>query len=63
MLQTLRLDRYPFLAMATILLGSYAIASLSWHLLEKPFLRLKRFFESKPIGNDSADNQTVVVPH
>ena len=63
MVQTLRLDRYPFLAMTTILLGSYAIAALSWHLLEKPFLRLKRFFESKPVGNDSADNQSVVVPH
>lgn len=63
MVQTLRLDRYPFLIMPTILLASYALAALSWHLLEKPFLRLKRFFESKPVPNDSADNQLVVVPH
>jgi peptidoglycan/LPS O-acetylase OafA/YrhL len=63
MVQTLRLDRYPFLIMPTILLASYALAALSWHLLEKPFLRLKRFFESKPVPNDSADNQLVVVSH
>jgi peptidoglycan/LPS O-acetylase OafA/YrhL len=63
MVQTLHLGRYPFLIMPTILLASYAVAALSWHLLEKPFLRLKRFFESKPVPNDSADNQLVVVPH
>jgi peptidoglycan/LPS O-acetylase OafA/YrhL len=63
MVQTFRLDRYPFLVMPAILLASYALAALSWHLLEKPFLRLKRFFESKPLRNDSADNQFVVVPH
>jgi len=28
------------------LAGSYLIASASWYLLEKPFLRLKRFFEN-----------------
>jgi len=61
--ETVRLDRYPFLVMPTILLASYASAALSWHLLEKPFLRLKRFFESKPVRNDGADNQFVVVTH
>jgi len=63
MVQTLRLDRYPFLVIPMILLASYAIAALSWHLLEKPFLRLKRFFESKSVGNDGEGNQFVVVPH
>jgi peptidoglycan/LPS O-acetylase OafA/YrhL len=63
MVQTLRLDRYPFLVMPTILLVSYATAALSWHLLEKPFLRLRRFFESKPVRNDSAGNQFVSVRH
>ena len=61
--QSFRLDRYPFLVMPIILLTSYAAAALSWNLLEKPFLRLKRFFESKPVLKDRADKQFVVVPH
>jgi len=61
--QSFRLDRYPFLVMPIILLASYAMAALSWNLLEKPFLRLKRFFESKPVRKDRSDNQFVVVPH
>jgi peptidoglycan/LPS O-acetylase OafA/YrhL len=61
--QALRLDRYPLLVMPMILFTSYATAALSWHLLEKPFLRLKRFFESKPVGQGGAGNQFVVVPH
>ena len=48
--ETLRLDRNPFLPLPIIFVASYAIAALSWNLLEKPFLRLKRFFESKPAG-------------
>jgi peptidoglycan/LPS O-acetylase OafA/YrhL len=63
MVEALRLDRYPLLVMPTILLASYAAAALSWHLLEKPFLRLKRFFESKPVRKDRADNPFAVVPH
>jgi peptidoglycan/LPS O-acetylase OafA/YrhL len=62
MVQALRLDRYPFLVVPVILLTSYALATLSWHLLEKPFLGLKRFFESRPVRNDGADNQFGVVP-
>jgi len=46
--QVFHLDRNPLLPMAFILVMSYAIALLSWNLLEKPFLRLKRFFESEP---------------
>jgi peptidoglycan/LPS O-acetylase OafA/YrhL len=46
MVQTLHLDRHPFLPLPFILVTSYAIAVLSWNLLEKPFLKLKRFFES-----------------
>ena len=48
--ETLRLDRNPFLPLPIIFVASYAIAALSWNLLEKPFLSLKRFFESKPAG-------------
>jgi len=41
----------------------YATVARSWNLLEKPFLRLKRFVESKPSHKDSANNEFVVVPH
>lgn len=41
-------DRFPLLAFSMSIVGTYALAFLSWNLLEKPFLRMKRFFESKP---------------
>jgi peptidoglycan/LPS O-acetylase OafA/YrhL len=46
--QTFRFDRYPLLALPISFAASYLIATLSWNLLEKPFLNLKRFFKSKP---------------
>lgn len=46
--QTLHLDRNPYWPLPIILALSYAIALLSWSVLEKPFLRLKRFFEAEP---------------
>jgi peptidoglycan/LPS O-acetylase OafA/YrhL len=48
MVQSLHLDRYPPLELLIILVASYVLAILSWNLLEKPFLSLKRFFEVKP---------------
>jgi len=53
--QTLHLDRNPFLPLPIILVSSYALAALSWNLLERPFLNLKRFFESKPAGRSALD--------
>ena len=46
--QVLHLDRrYSWLPLPFILAASYALAALSWNLLEKPFLSQKRFFQSK----------------
>ena len=53
--QTLHLDRHAYLPLPLILVSSYILATLSWNLLEKPFLGLKRFFESKPVGRNSVE--------
>jgi len=38
-------DRRPFLSIFMILVSSYVLAAISYVLLEKPFLKLKRFFD------------------
>jgi peptidoglycan/LPS O-acetylase OafA/YrhL len=43
------LDRHPFLALPTTAAATFIMASLSWIILEKPFLKLKRFFEAKRV--------------
>lgn len=58
----LHLDRHPFLVLPIILAGSYAIAALSWNLLEKPFLKLKRFFEWKPAHPGRTDGRFILTP-
>ena len=42
---SLHLDHHPVLVLLVTAVATYALAILSWHLLEKPFLRLKRYFE------------------
>src|SRR5271165_300667 len=42
--QSLHIDRHPVLILPAIFLGSYAAATVSWNLLEKPFLGLKKRF-------------------
>ncbi len=42
------LDRYAVVVMPLMLAVCYGIATLSWVLLEKPFIRMKRAFESRP---------------
>ena len=58
MVQVLHLDRRPYLPLPIILVASYALAALSWNLLEKPFLSLKRFFDSKPPSTDRANRSS-----
>ena len=38
-------DRHPVLSIFVILVASYVLAAISYTVLEKPFLRLKRFFD------------------
>jgi peptidoglycan/LPS O-acetylase OafA/YrhL len=44
--QALHLDRHPPLVLPFTAAVTYLLATLSWNLLEKPVLRLKRFFET-----------------
>jgi peptidoglycan/LPS O-acetylase OafA/YrhL len=41
-------DRYPLLALPVLIAAGYALAALSWNLLEQPFLSLKRCFAPRP---------------
>jgi peptidoglycan/LPS O-acetylase OafA/YrhL len=52
--KTFHLDNHQFLALPVTTAAAYAMAALSWNLLEKPFLKLKRFFEAKPVPVDAA---------
>lgn len=53
--KTFHLDRHQFLALPMTVAATYAMAAISWNLLEKPILKLKRFFESKSVRPDQAD--------
>jgi len=48
MVEKLRLDRYPYAPLPLIFVASYGMAALSWKVVEKPSLNLKRFFEPPP---------------
>lgn len=49
--QSLHLDAHPVLLFALAAATTYVLAMLSWSFLEKPCLRLKRFFEVQPISS------------
>jgi len=61
LVQTLRLDRNPYLPLPIIFVTSFGLAALSWNLLEKPFLKLKRFFDSKPLDRDRANSSSALA--
>jgi peptidoglycan/LPS O-acetylase OafA/YrhL len=47
--RTFHLDEHQFLALPITTAVTYAMAAMSWNLLEKPILKLKRFFEPRTI--------------
>lgn len=55
MVEAAHLERHTYLLLPIIIVTSYVLAALSWNLLEKPFLKLKRYFESKPLRMDPAN--------
>ena len=55
-----RLDQHALLALPLLLLACYGSAAVSWNLLEKPFLRLKRYFVSEPSALAHASREVVI---
>ena len=53
-------DRYPMLAAPILLAVAYGMAALSWTLLERPFLSLKRFFVTNPSHLHNAAPRLIV---
>jgi peptidoglycan/LPS O-acetylase OafA/YrhL len=43
--KAVKLEKYPFFLFSIAVVTTYALAALSWNLLEKPFLRLNRLFD------------------
>src|SRR5271154_2210627 len=53
-IKTFHLDGHEFLALPIAAAATYALAALSWNLLEKPFLRLKRLFRIDIVRSEEA---------
>jgi peptidoglycan/LPS O-acetylase OafA/YrhL len=59
--QSIHLNQYPVLALVMGIAASCGLAILSWNIIEKPFLRLRRFFEPTLAGLGD-DRRFVSVP-
>jgi peptidoglycan/LPS O-acetylase OafA/YrhL len=55
------LERFPLLAFPITAVATCAMAALSWRILEKPFLRLKRFFDGPARPEVRIADETVNV--
>jgi peptidoglycan/LPS O-acetylase OafA/YrhL len=55
------LDKHQLLALPVTTAATYAMATLSWNLLEKPALRLKRFFEPRTGTPDQVNGELTSV--
>jgi peptidoglycan/LPS O-acetylase OafA/YrhL len=56
------INRYPVFSMSVTIAFSYLLAAVSWRFLETPFLRLKRFFDWKPVIRISSIPPSMEVP-
>jgi len=52
--KVLHLDKHPALSLVLTTGATYTLAAVSWRFLEKPFLKLKRHFETEKIHVDQA---------
>jgi peptidoglycan/LPS O-acetylase OafA/YrhL len=52
--RTFHLDKHRFLVLPITIVVTFALAAMSWNLLEKPILKLKRFFEPRNIRPSQA---------
>jgi peptidoglycan/LPS O-acetylase OafA/YrhL len=55
------LDQHQFLALPITAAATYALAVLSWNLLEKPILKFKRFFEPSSVHPRQADGRLLTL--
>jgi peptidoglycan/LPS O-acetylase OafA/YrhL len=56
-----QLYQHPFLIFPVTAACTFGLAALSWNLLEKPFLRMKRFFVERKSAETLSDELTVRV--
>jgi peptidoglycan/LPS O-acetylase OafA/YrhL len=57
--KVLHLDAHPLLSLALTTGATYTLATVSWNFLEKPFLKLKRNFETEEVHLDEAPVELV----
>jgi peptidoglycan/LPS O-acetylase OafA/YrhL len=60
--KSFHLNRYPLAVVPLAIVASYGLAFMSWNLLEKPFLSLKRFFVARRPVNEPVTGRLVLAP-
>jgi peptidoglycan/LPS O-acetylase OafA/YrhL len=61
-IKVMRANRHPLLAFFITLAASYVLAMASWTVLEKPFLKLKRYFDQRPGPRPQLDPKSNRIP-
>jgi peptidoglycan/LPS O-acetylase OafA/YrhL len=59
--KALSLERYALIVFPITAVATFALAVLSWNLLEKPFLKLKRFFNESNIAESLTKKQIAIT--